>query len=76
MENTSSTDKITLMEYGVYLDKDGNILIEHSYLDPDKWDNEMELLDPFYENTVIIRNFLEYLGRIKTELDKSLDTYF
>jgi len=68
--------QITLMEYSVYLDPDGNISIENSYLDPDEWAEGMEILAPSYENTVIIKNFLEHLGKVKIELDNSLNTYF
>jgi|TARA_R100001530_G_scaffold50510_2_gene37559 hypothetical protein len=69
-------DKVTLFEYGVYLAQDGTVYSEKKLLEPDKWVETINSLDPFYENTILIETLLKHLGRLKEQLDTSLDTYF
>ena len=72
----TTRNRVTLFEYGVYLDQDGTVFSEKSLLEPEKWSTTINSLDSFYENAVIIENLLKHLGRIKEQLDSSLDTYF
>tara|TARA_R110002124_G_scaffold77207_7_gene206764 strand:- start:417 stop:638 length:222 start_codon:yes stop_codon:yes gene_type:complete len=69
-------NRITLFQYGVYLNQDGSVFSEKSLLEPESWSTTINSLDAFYENATIIENLLKHLGRIKEQLDISLDTYF
>lgn len=69
-------NKITLFEYGVYLDQDGNVFSEKSLLNSEEWSTAINSIDAFYENAIIIENLLKHLERLKEQMDSSLDTYF
>ena len=72
----SSTNRITLMQYGVYLNQDGGVEIESSLLAKDDWDQSVKELLPEYENAIMISNFLEYLRTTQENMDKGITTYF
>jgi hypothetical protein len=68
-------DKITLFEYGVYLNEEGGIEIHEALLDKEKWEAAMEEF-PDYENTILIGNFLEYLKKLMHSINSGITTYF
>ena len=71
-----TANRVTLFQYGVYLDQDGTVFAEKSLLEPEEWSTAINSLDTFYENAIIIETLLKHLGRLKEQLDSSLDTYF
>jgi len=71
----TSTSKITLFQYSVYLTKEGKVELERSLLNKEDWERATKALSE-NENRVVVANFLTHLKRLSEDLDTSLSTYF
>ena len=71
----TSTSKITLFQYSVYLTKEGKVELERSLLNKEDWERATKALSE-NENRVVVANFLTQLKRLSEDLDTCLSTYF
>ena len=70
----TSTSKITLFQYSVYLTKEGKVELERSLLNKEDWERATKALSE-NENRVVVANFLTHLKRLSEDLDTSCLLY-
>ena len=71
----SSTNRITLFKYEVYLTYDNKIQVDSSLLEQEDWDAAIEDLEE-YENAHVVSNFLAYLKKVMDSINIGVTTYF
>jgi|TARA_R110002020_G_scaffold203988_3_gene407811 hypothetical protein len=71
----SSTNRITLFKYEVYLTYDNKIQVDSSLLEQGDWDAAIEDLEE-YENAHVVSNFLAYLKKVMDSINIGVTTYF
>ena len=68
-------DKITLFTYTIYLTPYNTVEVESSLLEQEDWDTAIKELEE-YQEAVTVSNFLAYLKKLMTSINKGITTYF